>query len=57
MSELATAVFAAQTDAHLLDAPRSSRFASFCATFDTIPQKTSRAAAGQTSGPSGSVLI
>jgi DNA processing protein len=34
MSELATAVFAAQTDTHLLDAPRSSRFASFCATFD-----------------------
>jgi len=34
MSELATAVFAAQTDTHLLAAPRSSRFASFCATFD-----------------------
>ena len=34
MSELATAVFAAQTDAHLLDAPRSARFASFRATFD-----------------------
>jgi DNA processing protein len=34
MSELATAVFAAQTDTHLLDAPRSARFASFCATFD-----------------------
>ena len=34
MSELATAVFAAHTDAHLLDAPRSSRFRSFCATFD-----------------------
>jgi DNA processing protein len=34
MSELATAVFAAQTDAHLLDAPRSARFASFQATFD-----------------------
>jgi DNA processing protein len=34
MSELATAVFAAQTDAHLLDAPRSARFATFRATFD-----------------------
>ncbi|MDX6425663.1 MAG: processing protein [Gaiellaceae bacterium] len=34
MSELATAVFAAHTDAHLLDAPRSARFASFRATFD-----------------------
>jgi DNA processing protein len=34
MSELATAVFAARTDAHLVDAPRSARFASFRATFD-----------------------
>jgi DNA processing protein len=34
VSELATAVFAAQTDAHLLDAPRSARFASFRAAFD-----------------------
>jgi DNA processing protein len=34
MSELAIAVFAAHTDAHLLDAPRSARFASFRATFD-----------------------
>jgi DNA processing protein len=34
MSELATAVFAAQTETHLLDAPRSARFASFRATFD-----------------------
>jgi DNA processing protein len=34
MSELATAVFAAHTDVHLLDAPRSARFASFRATFD-----------------------
>ena len=33
-TELATAVFAAQTDAHLVDAPRSARFASFRATFD-----------------------
>jgi DNA processing protein len=34
MSELATAVFAAHTDAHLLDAPRSARFGAFRATFD-----------------------
>jgi DNA processing protein len=34
MTELATAVFAAQTDAHLLAAPRSARFASFQAAFD-----------------------
>ena len=36
MSELATAVFAAHIDAHLLDAPRSARFASFRATFDEV---------------------
>jgi DNA processing protein len=34
MSELATAVFAAQTETHLLDAPCSARFASFRARFD-----------------------
>lgn len=34
MSELATAVFAAHTDAHVPDAPRSARFASFRARFD-----------------------
>jgi DNA processing protein len=34
MSELATAVFAAETETHLLDAPRSARFASFRARFD-----------------------
>ena len=34
MSELATAVFAAQTEAHLLDAPRSARFAAFRDAFD-----------------------
>jgi DNA processing protein len=34
MSELATAVFAAHTDAHLVDAPRSHRFAAFRAAFD-----------------------
>ena len=34
MSELATAVFAAHTDAHLVEAPRSARFASFRASFD-----------------------
>jgi DNA processing protein len=34
MSELATAVFAAQTGSHLLDAPRSARFAAFRRGFD-----------------------
>src|SRR3954471_23793190 len=34
MNELATAVFAAEADAHLLEAPRSARFAAFRATFD-----------------------
>jgi DNA processing protein len=34
MSELAVAVFGASTGAHLLDAPRSSRFERFRATFD-----------------------
>jgi DNA processing protein len=34
MNELATAVFAARTETHLLDAPRSARFASFRARFD-----------------------
>ena len=34
MSELATAVFAAHADVHVLDAPRSARFASFRAAFD-----------------------
>jgi DNA processing protein len=34
VNELATAVFAAQADAHMLDAPRSARFAAFRATFD-----------------------
>jgi DNA processing protein len=34
MNELATAVFAAETEAHLLDAPRSARFAAFRARFD-----------------------
>jgi DNA processing protein len=34
MSELATAVFAAETEAHLLDAPRSARFAAFRVRFD-----------------------
>jgi DNA processing protein len=33
-ADLATAVFAARTDAHLVDAPRSARFASFRAAFD-----------------------
>jgi DNA processing protein len=34
VSELAVAVFASQSDAHLLDAPRSARFAAFRQTFD-----------------------
>jgi len=34
VSELAVAVFASQTGAHLLDAPRTSRFAAFRQTFD-----------------------
>lgn len=34
MSELAVAVFAARTDAHLLDEPRSARFERFRAAFD-----------------------
>jgi len=34
MSELATAVFAAHTETHLVDAPRSRRFAAFAAAFD-----------------------
>ena len=34
MNELATAVFAAQAGAHLLEAPRSARFAAFRAGFD-----------------------
>ena len=34
MNELATAVFAAHADAHLVDAPRSARFAAFRAGFD-----------------------
>jgi DNA processing protein len=36
VSELATAVFAAHTDAHLVDAPRNRRFAEFEASFDEI---------------------
>jgi DNA processing protein len=34
VNELATAVFAAQADAHLLEAPRSARFAAFRSAFD-----------------------
>ena len=34
MNELATAVFAAEADAHLLEAPRSARFAAFRAAFN-----------------------
>jgi DNA processing protein len=34
MSELAVAMFAAETASHLLDAPRSARFDAFCRAFD-----------------------
>jgi predicted Rossmann fold nucleotide-binding protein DprA/Smf involved in DNA uptake len=34
MNELATAVFAAQSGAHLVDVPRSARFAAFLREFD-----------------------
>jgi DNA processing protein len=34
MSELATAVFAAQTGDHIVEAPRNRRFESFCRSFD-----------------------
>src|SRR6266566_4322972 len=34
MTELATAVFAAQSGSHLLDAPRTTRFAAFLRGFD-----------------------
>jgi len=46
MSELAVAVFAADTDAHLLDAPRTARFASFCRRFDEPAYLRTLAAAG-----------
>jgi DNA processing protein len=46
MSELAVAAFAAETDAHLLDAPRTARFKSFCARFDEGAYLSSLAAAG-----------
>ena len=47
MSELATAVFAARSGSHLLDAPRSARFAAFLRGFDeaVVPASTSRGAA------------
>jgi DNA processing protein len=34
MNELAAAVFAGDTSAHIVDVPRSHRFAAFCSTFD-----------------------
>ncbi|MFL5927535.1 MAG: DNA-processing protein DprA [Gaiellaceae bacterium] len=46
MSELATAVFAGQNDAHLVDAPRSARFATFVAAFDEPAFLRQLAAAG-----------
>jgi hypothetical protein len=46
VSELAVAAFAAETDAHLLDAPRTARFKSFCARFDEGAYLSTLAAAG-----------
>ena len=46
MSELATAAFAAHTDAHVLEAPRSARFAAFQAVFDEADYLRKLAARG-----------
>jgi DNA processing protein len=46
MSELAVTVFAAEAGAHLLDAPRSARFAAFAAQFDESAYRERLAAAG-----------
>ena len=46
MSELAVAVFAAQTGSHLVDAPRSRRFDAFRTGFDERRYRTGLAAAG-----------
>jgi len=45
-TDLATAVFAGRTDAHLVDAPRSARFAAFQATFDEAAYLRELAARG-----------
>ena len=46
MSALATAVFAAETGSHLVDAPRSHRYAAFRRTFDEAAYLASLSAAG-----------
>ena len=46
MSELAVAAFAASTDSHLLDAPRSARFDRFRARFDETRYRAELAARG-----------
>ena len=46
MSDLAVAAFAAESGAHLLDAPRTSRFAAFAASFDEQAYRERLAAAG-----------
>jgi len=46
MSELAVAVFAAETGSHLIRAPRDPRFRSFCASFDEAAYRARLAAAG-----------
>jgi DNA processing protein len=46
VSALATAVFAAQTGSHLVDAPRSTRFAAFRRTFDEAAYRRTLVAAG-----------
>lgn len=46
MSELAVAAFAAETNAHLLAAPRDPRFAAFCRAFDEVAYRERLAASG-----------
>jgi len=46
MSELATAVFAAQAGSHLLAAPRTARFAAFARAFDEASYRTDLTARG-----------
>jgi DNA processing protein len=46
MSDLATAVFAAQTGDHVVDTPKSRRFDAFCRTFDEGAYRNDLAARG-----------
>jgi DNA processing protein len=46
VSELATVVFAAQSGAHLLEAPRTARFAAFARAFDETAYRRELTAAG-----------